>query len=474
MNTDNFSRKPIFILLLTYLLLAGVSVFDLSGLLKTYNLRTVDIFSDLKPKPQKQHKTHINIASTDKTAVKKPVEDNDPLIANSEVKKIIRTDTGIEDGDANSHQSLVTFLRALFDLKNGKRKKVRIGYFGDSIIEGDMITQNVRDKLQDSFGGNGVGFVPITSIVADFRKTIRHKFSDNWRDINYMNKRTATNIGISGHTFFPTGKSTVTFAGTGARHLTTFDKITLLYGQSDTSFSVSFNKTPFEIEGTSAFNVKEWNHDSAVMKLKVVIDGTSKTPIYGLAIEGDKGIVLDNMSFRGTSGTELLRLNSKMLTELDSARHYDLIILQYGPNLLYDVSITDFSWYYSQMTKTLHYLKKLFPNTSILLISSTDKAMWVNGAYETAPGVEPLVETQKKLARENNCAFFNLYETMGGYNSMVVWAQKKPILAGSDYTHFNGNGAAKIGKMITNALLDKYATFEKQAMMLSINKLLNK
>ena len=49
-----------------------------------------------------------------------------------------------------------------------KQKKTRIGYFGDSMIEGDLITQDFRSTLQDTFGGIGVGFMPVTSIVAGF------------------------------------------------------------------------------------------------------------------------------------------------------------------------------------------------------------------------------------------------------------------------------------------------------------------
>jgi lysophospholipase L1-like esterase len=466
MPQDKLFRKPVYILILTYVLLAGISTIDISGFLKKYDLRTVDIFSDLRFKPEPVHKTQLAIKQPAAIEKKKPVEDNDPLIANSDVKKIIRTDTEIED-QGNEAKSMNGFLRALFDLKKGKRDKVRVAYFGDSIIEGDLITQNVREKLQDDFGGNGVGFVPITSIVADFRKTIRHRFSDNWSDINYMNKRSAPNIGISGHTFFPARKGTVSLEGISSPHLSAFNDVMLLYGQADTPFSVSFNKHAFTLQSKSAFNVKEWKHDSLIKKVNIEVNGNSKTPIYGLSVEGEKGVILDNFSFRGTSGTELLRLNPKMLSQLDSARHYDLVILQYGPNLLFDPSITDFSWYYKQMTRTLHFLKKEFPNTSFLIVSSTDKASWNNGKFETSPGVEPLIEIQKQLARENNCAFFNLYETMGGYNSMVVWADKKPILAGKDYTHFNSNGAAKIGKMITRALMDKYDQYEKQMNALS-------
>ena len=39
---------------------------------------------------------------------------------------------------------------------------------------------------------------------------------------------------------------------------------------------------------------------------------------------------------------------------------------------------------------------------------------------------------------------------------MKTWAEKKPILAGSDYTHFNQSGSAKIGRLIGNAILNEY------------------
>ena len=367
---------------------------------------------------------------------------------------------------------MTVFLQALYNLKKGKRKKVRIGYFGDSMIEGDLITQDIRGKFQDVFGGSGVGFVPITSIVAQFRQTISHQFSDDWREINYMNRLTGVNLGISGHTFYPSCSSNVVLSARNIKHLNRFEQLSLLYGQSDATFSVSFNNNEYTLKSNNSFNSQLLTKDSLTKIANIEFCGNN-APLYGFSVEGKEGIILDNFSFRGTSGTELIRLNKKMLYEIDSLRHYDLIILHYGPNLLYDASIIDFSWYYKQMTKTLQFLKRAFPNTSFLIVSSADKALWVNGKYETAPGVEPLIKTQKKLAIENGCAFYNLYNAMGGYNSMVTWAEKKPILAGKDYTHFNLSGASKIGKMITHALLLEYDGYEKNENLLA-KKITNK
>jgi lysophospholipase L1-like esterase len=180
------------------------------------------------------------------------------------------------------------------------------------------------------------------------------------------------------------------------------------------------------------------------------------TPLFGFASESKTGVILDNLSFRGTSGTELTRLNSKMLKQIDSLRPYDLLVLHYGPNLLYNDSIVNFKYYQKQLEKSIKHLRKAFPCTSILIISTADKAFKVDGEFRTGNGVENLLEAQQAVAKKFGCAFFNLYEAMGGYNSMKTWAEKKPILAGSDYTHFNQSGSAKIGRLIGNAILNEY------------------
>ena len=72
---------------------------------------------------------------------------------------------------------LPQFLAKLHQLRTTKQGKVRIAYFGDSMIEGDLMTQTLRQLLQTYFGGVGVGYVPITSIVSGFRQTVRAEYS---------------------------------------------------------------------------------------------------------------------------------------------------------------------------------------------------------------------------------------------------------------------------------------------------------
>jgi len=64
-------------------------------------------------------------------------------------------------------------------------------------------------------------------------------------------------------------------------------------------------------------------------------------------------------------------------------------------------------------------------------------------------------EEMKKAAFETRCGFWDIYEVMGGRNSMQAWVEADPPLAGSDYVHFTPKGARKVAEFFTKALLDE-------------------
>lgn len=93
-------------------------------------------------------------------------------------------------------------------MKKGEEVKIRTGYFGDSMIEGDLLTQTLRDLLQKEYGGSGVGYLPIYSKVASFRQTASVE-SSNLNDHNFMEKG-IQNPYLSGHYFTGSGTASYT------------------------------------------------------------------------------------------------------------------------------------------------------------------------------------------------------------------------------------------------------------------------
>lgn len=336
-------------------------------------------------------------------------------------------------------------------LKQTGKGKIRIAYFGDSMIEGDLISGTFRKLFQQDFGGSGVGFLAINSNVAGFRQTANISAS-GWKDISFMSKG-AKNMYISGHTF--------TGGGSGTYRDNTFaDVITeksIIFGKVNNG-SLTANGENINLNGNLWVNRKviAKNTENAI-KIK---SNSPNMPLYGVSFESENGVIVDNFSFRGITGVELGKIDVEFLQAIQSENPYDLIILQYGVNLLFRAKDTDYSYYEKIMNPVLANIKKAFPNTDVLLVSAADRAFRYDGEYQTAIGLPNLIELQAKLAYENGFAFYNQFETMGGKNSIVKWATQKPALANKDYIHPNAKGAEVLAQSLYNTVMNDYKKYK--------------
>ena len=67
-----------------------------------------------------------------------------------------------------------------------------------------------------------------------------------------------------------------------------------------------------------------------------------------------------------------------------------------------------------------------------------------------------IVAVQRQVAHESGCAFFNTYEAMGGAGTMARWYAARPRLVNADYIHPLPAGAAIVGGLLNDALVQGY------------------
>lgn len=370
----------------------------------------------------------------------------------------------IVDFKKGNETTLAYFFKALNELKQHKHK-VRIGYFGDSMIEGDLITQDVRECFQNTFGGDGVGFMPITSIVAGFRTSIIHSF-DGWTTYNLLDEDTHGHLlGISGYGFVPSLENNedapwVRYVGVNRKHLNNFTTAKLLYGKSEDDNEVIINGRNYKLNEKKAVNELVLNNGTTCQCIDARFHCKSPVDIFGFSMESDSGVFVDNFSFRGNSGMPIIKVQKSIYSGTNECLKYDLIILEYGLNVV-NSKVTDFSWYVRGITNTIKHIQASFPEASILLISVGDKAYKEGNEYVTDPSVPILVAAQKQIAEENNLAFWSLFDAMGGKGAMVKWMEGDTVLANKDYAHFNFKGAHKVGKLLFSKLMSEYSDYNK-------------
>jgi len=365
-----------------------------------------------------------------------------------------------EDFSPEGH-SLQQFFKELGAIKRGEEKG-RVAFFGDSFIEGDIFCADVRNSLQDLFGGNGVGFVPITSEAAQFRNTIGHTFT-GFKSFSLVKKDLVYEpFGAGGYCFTAGEDNGVTYSvNPKYKHLDLFREIKLFYNSPEnTTFNYNLNNNGIretKIIASGQLQQKIFNDVNATT-VSFIFPVSDTIKLYGVSFEDASGIYVDNFGLRGNSGLALARISETMNRQFNQLQNYQLIILQYGLNVIAP-DRKDFSWYVNPMINVIQRLKRCYPDAAILLMSVSDRSTKVDGEYQSMESVPLMVEVQREIARQSQVAFYNLFEAMGGENSMVAFVENDPPLANKDYTHLNFQGGKRVAGIFVKSLINEYQKY---------------
>lgn len=352
-----------------------------------------------------------------------------------------------------------------------KKSKARIMHYGDSQIEGDRITSIIRNEIQKYYGGTGPGLIPVVEGVAN--ASIIQTNSENWNrftlfgrpDTNIKHRRygplcsfgmysypTDTNLSESRTAWVDFGQSGMTYWNTKQ-----YTQSYLYYGHAPDSFTITTsidgeNFTQETYPPTESFSTIKWNFTKAPKHFKVEFTSKVSPEFYAFSFEGKSGVTVDNIGLRGSSGTLFKKLDGTQLSGFMRSQPIDLFILQFGGNTVPYIksekkAIGYGNWFRSQ----LKYLMKLNPEAAFIVIGPSDMATKIDGDFTTFPYLELVRDVLKKAAFETGAGYWDLYEVMGGKNSMVSWAEAEKPLAGKDYVHFNSLGTRKVSELFMKA-----------------------
>jgi lysophospholipase L1-like esterase len=441
-NKLHYSFLLCLIIIGILLLLSHISEFSLGPL----TFKKIDLLADIRP----EVKDSIFIGGKSTEIPDSIVAKQDSIV--QEIQERCRPGlTCIEDYSKNK-TALRTFIRALSGIKKSGQT-VRVAFFGDSFIEGDVFCGSFRDTLQSVYGGKGVGYVPITSDVAGFRNTIKHRFS-NWKTSSLIKKDSAIQLGPAGYAFTPVENNWVEYKPSKQRYLREFTNVKLYYKNLKDAILHYYIDTLESSDPLDASNkLQEWNFKGKNIKsVRFEFFPYDSLWVYGASFEDGPGIYVDNFSLRGNSGLTLHTITPEMYKEFNRFRKYKLIILQFGLNLIVEESL-NYKAYTKRMVVVVNQLKKLFPESSFLLLSVSDRSSNVSGEFKTMGAIPAMRNAQRLIAQETEIAFWDMFQAMGGENSMVKFVEGDPSLAAKDYTHLNFKGGKKVAGALVKSLL---------------------
>lgn len=422
-----------------------------------------NILSDIVDEPSSDEENSMSIESQEKDLMgtaSDSIEETSPLMQEEAVPAVKDTvyvahqgTVGFEDF-SSSGQMLYPFYKALLTETN--KRPVRIGVLGDSFIEADIMTSQLRKQLQTKYGGLGVGFIPVTSPVAQSRKNIQLEAS-GWttKSMVYYKNADWNKFSLSGFYYLPAENASVLLKTTEADSV--YQVSFAFINTKHTKLNVSINgQPPVEYNPEPLDEVQFLSfRNGGIQSLKVTVSNVDGFTALGFYRSNTTGVYVDNFSVRGSSGVVLSTISEELSTQLKKHVTYDLLIVEYGLNVM-TAENTTYQSYRKLMTNAVEHLKKCYPNTPIILMSVGDRGSKnSDGSISTHPGVLPLVNAQRQIAQNAGIIFWNTFLAMGGEQSMITFVNHKPPMAAKDYTHINFLGGSKIADEFFESLMNE-------------------
>ncbi len=382
--------------------------------------------------------------------------------------------------NAKGKSSMKGFFAAL---DNAKNKKVRIMHYGDSQIEADRITSYLRNELQKKFGGYGAGLFPIIQVAR--KMSVNTEYSENWKrypgfgrkDTTVKHMKYGALMAFCRYTPIPTSdiisdtinhEAWIKIKKPRASYGRTKSYVRLNVYLSNSHKNVYYTIIADGIElskGTIAtntpFQTLKASFDKTPEEITISFNGSDSPDVYGISLEGSNGVVMDNIPLRGSSGTIFSKQDATLLGNMYAALSPNLIIMEFGGNTIPytksdEAAVRYGKWFKSQ----INYMKKRNPNAAIIVIGPGDMSVKEGTEFVTYPYLEAVRDAMKDAAISSGCVFWDMYEVMGGINSMPKWVEAEPSLAASDYIHFSPKGARKVAEEFSVKLFEMYNEYK--------------
>lgn len=362
--------------------------------------------------------------------------------------------TPIEDFDTTGHSPM----ERLYLKCAHYGTRVRIAFLGDSFVEGDILTADLRERLQERFGGCGCGFAPAASPLTGFRRTVRTT-SRGWSSYNIMQRRTtpadlsARHI-VSGWVCRPEQGASTRWECTDARRcIDSCREANLLFSSREESrVEVTVNDSlhrTFSIAPAAALRRISVRGTIRSIEMKV-LEGAAGFIGYGAQLGGD-GVVVDNYSIRSNNGQAMFWSDAALNAQLDhEVGGYDLVVLQYGLNIMQN-GVDHYTNYAKQLGKMIAYVRRCFPQAAVLVMGVSDRSMRsAEGDFVPMQAAKGLTRYQREAARAAGAAFWSTYDAMQQLGGMAGFVEQG--WAGKDYTHINYAGGREVAAALYRAL----------------------
>lgn len=365
--------------------------------------------------------------------------------------------------------ALIPFFTKLNELKTGERKQVKIVHIGDSHLQADFFSGEIRNLLHSQYGSAGRGFVFPYQIAKTNGPSDYYSVGKGvWESKRAVFVNKPLPIGVGGITLSSTDTNARVLIRFRDSLNEGFDKVTVFRepGLNQYDLAIGIQEPASDSEAFEDLYCLPASDETVALaclfpsvSTQVYIRHIPHGPhqnsgiIYGLSLENTRksGIIYHTIGVNGAQYSHYYQ--AQYFTEQITALEPDLIIFSLGTNeaFAHDLGSIDF---YNWVDSLVSDLAEKNPESSILICSQPDT--YVRRKHAN-PRNKMIRENLAHYAENRHAAFWDLNTVMGGYGSMGRWFSAG--LTAKDKVHFNATGYRLQGKLFYNALTQTHALY---------------
>lgn len=356
-----------------------------------------------------------------------------------------------------NYQQLAGFFNKLNSLENSDTNTtVSILHIGDSHIQADFLTREIRNSLQKRFGNAGRGLVfPYRLTKSNESYDYRSASDNNWKWETVRSRKRDFEPGISGASISsPNDLFTLRIKINNRDSAdNSFDKLQLIC-RNDSSGLIAFvddiknnerRLLAFSDDSTYETTFGQRTDQVAVQSYgNLLIDGV-------VLKNSNKGILYHVVGINGSHYTDYNQ-SPVFFAEMPLLQP-DLIVISLGTNEGVNSRVSSQA-VKNEVAKMMTNIRAVQQQVPVLIVTPFDN-YYRRKKFNTYLGLvrKGLVEA----CREQNIACLDMYDITGAYKSAAVW--KAQGLITSDRIHYSAQGYRLQGKMIYNALINSYSKY---------------
>lgn len=371
-------------------------------------------------------------------------------------------------------QALDHYFRRLTGVELGEPVIARAAHVGDSALGDDGLSFAIRRRLQARFGDAGHGFHVLAPFNTGYlHRGVRARYGGAWSsrcEILFLCEPDGR-YGLG-------GTSNRSWGNAFARFATARDG----FGSRVSRFELWYARMPnggrarVHVDGTPVLLVQSAGDPEDAREVLELSDGYHELEVevlgggqfrgYGVVLErAAPGVVWDGLAVIGAFTARFDAHAAEHIAAQVAQRKTDLFVFLMGGNDVQrengDLAKT-MAPFEAEYTRVLRKYRAGRPKASCLIMSIVDHGVRESSGIRSRPIVARMVESQRRIAFAEGCAFFDTVAAMGGPGAVARWHAERPPWMNGDLAHLTSLGHEVVASVFHGALMDAYANFRRE------------